>query len=57
MCEFRDQPALADAGIARDNQQSRPALDGAVPALEHLVELSIASHQPGTLGKPRPSMP
>jgi hypothetical protein len=39
-----DQPALADAGVAGDDEQSRPALDDAVPELENLVELSIAPY-------------
>ena len=35
--QLRDQPALADAGIARDDEQSRPAFASAFPALEDLV--------------------
>ena len=55
--QLREEPALADAGIARDDKQSRPALDGSAPQLEDLVELLIAPHQQRTLSKPRASEP
>jgi hypothetical protein len=44
MRQLRDQPALADAGIARDDEQSRPALADALPELEGAIELSITPH-------------
>ena len=56
MRELRDQPALADARIAGDDEQSRPPVDGVVPGLEDLIKFSLAPHEPGTLSKPRTSM-
>jgi hypothetical protein len=54
--ELGDQPALADAGIAGNDQQPRPPIYDVVPGLEDQIEFSIAPHQSSPLSMPRPSM-
>ena len=48
--EFSDQPALADTGLAGDDQHSGMAGNGVTPACEHLVELRLAADKPSQPG-------